>query len=64
MKLTWFPKWHKRPQKYTDAIYMKNFDAGVVEIPVHDGRKPSYGLPHLAFVKGADVKISEADDRD
>ncbi len=64
MKLTWFPKWWKRPQEFTDVIYMKKFDAGVVEIPVHDGEKPSYGLPHLAFVKRANVKISEADDRD
>lgn len=64
MKLTWFAKWWKRPQKFTDVIYMKKFDAGVVEIPVHDGGGPSYGLPHLAFVKGANVKISEADDRD
>ncbi len=59
MELTWFPKWHKRPEEFTDVIYMKKFDAGVVEIPAHDGGGPGYGLPHLAFVKGANVKISE-----
>ncbi len=46
----------------TDTLYMRSCDAGVIEIPEHTGKEGSnYGLPHMVFVKGADVVISPAE---
>jgi len=51
MKLVW-------NEKFTDTVYVRSFDAGIVSIPGHDGREgKNYGLPHAAFVDNG-VKIS------
>ena len=43
---------------------MKSFEAGIVEIPGHDGKSaPCFGVPHAAFVKGAGVTITRLEDR-
>lgn len=39
----------------TDSLYHREFDAGSVEIPGHDGLSGSwYGVPHMVFVKARD----------
>lgn len=51
-------KWYGR---FIDRIYQKRFNTGTVELPGHDGADGSnYGLPHMAFVAGSGVNISEA----
>ena len=51
-------KWYGQ---FTDHIYQKGFNAGVVEVPGHDGTDGShYGIPHMAFIQGTDVTISSA----
>ena len=53
-------KWYEK-LKLTDRIYQKRFPAGTVEVPGHDGSDGSnFGLPHMAFVAGNGVDISEA----
>ncbi len=48
--------------KESDAVYTKRFGAGIVQIPGHSGRRGAmYGVPHVAFVKGADVSSSSED---
>jgi len=43
----------------SDTVYVKQFDAGTVEIPEHGGRSGSmYGVPHIAFVSGQNVSIT------
>lgn len=55
LTLTWF-------KNLTDVIYSKSFDAGIVEIPGHDGKSGAYyGVPHMAFVKGSHVDIAIAE---
>jgi hypothetical protein len=43
----------------TDTVYIKRFDAGVVNVPGHVGKSSgSYGLPHAAFVP-PDIAVSK-----
>ena len=53
--------WLAAGNKFTDSVYRKDFPAGVVFIPPHDGKEGnSYGIPHLAIVKfGAATKPAE-----
>lgn len=46
MKLTW-------KDRFTDTVYVKTFNPGVVQIPGHHGRDDQgyYGIPHMAFVE-------------
>jgi len=38
---------------HRDAVYTRDFPAGTVEIPAHDGKDGAYfGLPHVAFIDG------------
>jgi hypothetical protein len=49
---------------YTDTIYNKDFPAGKVEVPGHQGKAgPYYGIPNMAIVSGKDgatVKVTTA----
>ena len=43
----------------TDTVYVKHFEAGIVNIPGHSGKEGSnYGLPHAAFVP-AGIALTE-----
>ncbi len=47
MKATWLVG----KAKYPDVIYKKDFAAGKVEIPAHNGKQGNtYGVPHMAVV--------------
>lgn len=48
MKIAW-----QYQQTYTDTVYWRRFEAGVVEIPAHNGHNElgHYGAPHMCFVE-------------
>jgi hypothetical protein len=53
MTLAWFGT-------FVDKVYKKRLKAGVVDVPVHDGKEGSnFGLPHMVFVADG-VEISAA----
>ncbi len=44
--------WKTEKVKFDDTVYMKEFPAGKVEIPVNDGQnKYGFGIPHAAVIK-------------
>ena len=44
--------WKTDTVKFDDAVYMKEFPVGKVEIPVNDGQnKYGFGIPHAAVIK-------------
>jgi len=46
---------------YTDTIYRKDFPAGKVEVPGHQGKGGNYyGIPNMAIVGGKDVQVKTA----
>ena len=55
MILKWLPE-----KEETDTVYVKPFSKGVVEIPGHSGTTGRmFGVPNMAFVKGAAVSEQE-----
>ena len=64
-KLDLGPKWKTTRMKaawgkFPDLVYVRDFPAGLVEIPPHDVPhvKNAYGLPHACFISG-EAKITE-----
>lgn len=44
--------WNVGAARHTDSIYSKEFPAGTVEIPAHDGRQGgSYGVPNAVVIR-------------
>lgn len=44
--------WKNNDQTFTDSVYTKDFPAGTVEIPAHNGKEGnSYGLPNAVVVR-------------